>query len=329
MSKSNPNKRSLVDTVVSLFNKTPSMLKKTAAIAAIAAAASSSVSCMSPEQYAAQLFLRPKQQESSKSYLKHSDSLSVDDKRPYQLIGFSRADIISKSKFGELVVARLRTSCDDPTHSFDCVEQDILPGGLFDFDGDIMALLKDNVLYLTLAGDNTPVREISYVSSIKEMRRVTYRGSVLENGRVKNPLPSGYSPVGGGRSIIWEDILYLDSLLRGIFNNTSIFTEEDVLEARFHNDPDRYLTHLNFIIKYANNSDISLSRKSARLLEAAEQYKIFDASRPIVKPVEMTDIGAGLKKAYDVLEKEAVNKGDKDALITLNSVRDCLPKEER
>ena len=154
------------------------------------------------------------------------------DKVMANYLGFSPNDITSKKEIrGGQVVARLKQ---DPSKY----------GGR----SVLVTVTKDgnrSQLDYVFEGDRVAFKEISYLS-IKRYGESAGKGHLYirtyenKNGRVKQPLPAEYSPNTSRNLLQWSVVLTLHKMLESEFQR-SIFSEDDVKEAKYHINPRPFL----------------------------------------------------------------------------------------
>jgi len=328
MIRSNPTNTTLVDIVIS-------GLKKFAAAGALTLAALTATDCTSEEAAYYSSWPMPKESRAvQKHYDRHIDdhffsygfsSHSESEKRVYDYLRFSSAQIESTYRIGGQAVVRLKRSCGKSNHGPNCYTYSIHGLSRYDWINDQAVLVtlrqrsknERGTLMYVLERDDTSFLDIEYdlKKDKKEGLKPVLKLRIYQigsDGRVINPVPS--MPGGWDINIRYlEDIAELDRYLKSNFNGASIFTEDDVSLAKYFSDPEGFLGLMKgnaarlHIIK-SKESAKPLAERSRLLSDYSRRFRMADINDPERNVELRAEVRIALEEAYKNLHAEHENK---------------------
>jgi hypothetical protein len=268
----------------------------------------------------------------SRTYSRHGDdsfSASEDkrDRRIYGKLRFNGHHIESSYKLGIQTVLRLKKTCGGPGHADDCITKGLRHISPQDnLDGQtVLVTLRRAMLHYVLERDDTSFMDMEYDVEGGEDKIPTLRLTMYQvsGGKTINPLPKsghgGYElkfkhSVSRGLwydKVDWYDIIELDGFLRIHFDGHSIFTEDDIFEAKYFLNTEKTLSKLQGLTKnlYTVHKDDGRSPKSllerASLLEDyARRYKRISERASGKEWEKRADVKVGLMESYNELMNE-------------------------
>ncbi len=240
----------------------------------------------------------------------------------YDYLKFRGNHIESSYKLGRQSVVRLKKTCGTQGHGPECIPRSSWGVGrneLLD-DQTILVTLRDKSLHYVLELDDTSCADLRYdpKGGKEKEPALKIRQFRIRDGKVVNPLPSSY---GSGETTMkirhWYDVVELDNFLRANFNGDSIFTEDDVFEARYFNNPKKILDEVTVIARVVEKDVLtegktygrSLLERSSLLEKYARRYKRVTDREPYENVDARSKVLPKLNEAYSALVDE-VEKDD-------------------